>query len=97
MRGLSRFPPIKHLQDSPIHQEDDDNSDDEDEDEEDDDPSEYDDEPFCSARARRFVDKLSLYQHLSASSKHNWCFVCSRDFVSASALDQVHTPSILLD
>ena len=91
MRGLSRFPPIKHLQDSPIHQEDDDNSDDEDEDEED------DDEPFCSACARRFVDKLSLYRHLSASSKHNWCFVCSRDFVSASALDQVHTPSILLD
>ena len=87
MRGLSRFPPVKHLQDSPIHREDD-----EDEDEED------DDEPFCSACARRFVDKLSLYQHLSASSKHNWCFVCSRDFVSMSALDQVrHTPSILLD
>jgi hypothetical protein len=42
-----------------------------------------------------------LLQHLAHSSLHNWCFICSRDFRSESALNQhnnsrVHNPSNIL-
>lgn len=54
----------------------------------DDDDSDDGDEPFCVGCNRWFVDLASLYQHLAASSKHNWCFVCSRDFATPTSLDQ---------
>jgi len=73
----------QHLENSPIHQ---DSTDDESEHS---DESDVDDEPaVCHACERSFVNRLSLYQHLAASSKHNWCFVCSRDFSTNTALDQ---------
>ena len=75
---------MKHLENSPIHQDSTDNE------SEHSDESDVDDEPaVCHACERSFVNRLSLYQHLAASSKHNWCFVCSRDFSTNTALDQV--------
>ena len=44
---------------------------------------------YCSGCNRSFVDRASLFQHLATSSRHNWCFPCSRDFISPNALDQV--------
>jgi len=58
-------------------------------DDSDDDSTEDDEEPpFCTSCARWFVSREGLTQHLANSSKHNWCFICSRDFSSAAALDQ---------
>lgn len=75
---------VKHLENSPVHQ---DATDDESEHS---DESDANNEPaVCSACERSFVNKLSLYQHRAASSKHNWCFVCSRDFSTDTALNQV--------
>ncbi|TFK75427.1 hypothetical protein BDN72DRAFT_892375 [Pluteus cervinus] len=51
--------------------------------------SEEDDvEPYCLSCNRRFNDTMSLYLHLANNSRHNWCFICSRDFSSPSALAQ---------
>lgn len=47
------------------------------------------DETYCNSCDRHFVSNESLNAHLSASSKHNWCFECSRDFQSFTALQQV--------
>jgi hypothetical protein len=59
-------------------------------DSDDDDNDDVDDkEPFCAGCDRWFVSLESLYKHLAASLKHNWCFVCSRDFASPSSLQQV--------
>ncbi|KAF9025397.1 hypothetical protein BDZ89DRAFT_1182806 [Hymenopellis radicata] len=44
-----------------------------------------DDDPYCESCSRIFVNKEALYQHLGASSLHNWCFICSRDFRSPQA------------
>ncbi|KIK69147.1 hypothetical protein GYMLUDRAFT_53628 [Collybiopsis luxurians FD-317 M1] len=46
------------------------------------------DEAFCHPCNRLFNDSASYLQHLAASSRHNWCFVCSRDFGSSQALAQ---------
>jgi hypothetical protein len=59
----------------------------------DDDDDDDDEETLCVGCNRWFVDLASLYQHLSASSKHNWCFACSRDFATPTSLDQVGTCS----
>ncbi|KAF9032011.1 hypothetical protein BDZ89DRAFT_1037293 [Hymenopellis radicata] len=48
----------------------------------DDDDNDDDDDPYCESCNRMFVHKEALYQHLSASSLHNWCFICSKDFRS---------------
>ncbi|KAG0706544.1 hypothetical protein DFH29DRAFT_988056 [Suillus ampliporus] len=72
----------QHLQNAAVHRSDSkdkytfDNDDDDDE------------EPFCAGCDRWFVDLESLYKYLTASSKHNWCFVCSRDFSTPTSLDQ---------
>ncbi|KAG2107898.1 uncharacterized protein F5147DRAFT_695632 [Suillus discolor] len=52
----------------------------------------YDDEepPFCVGCNRWFVDLANLYQHLATSLKHNWCFLCSRDFATPTSLDQAN-------
>jgi len=47
-----------------------------------------DEEASCGACDRSFDNKLSRAQHLAVSSSHNWCFICSRDFRSPTALDQ---------
>ncbi|KAG2047537.1 hypothetical protein BDR06DRAFT_963813 [Suillus hirtellus] len=44
--------------------------------------------PFCVGCNRWFVDLASLYQHLATSLKHNWCFLCSREFATPTSLDQ---------
>lgn len=44
---------------------------------------------YCTSCNREFGNQASLFQHLAASSRHNWCFICSRDFSSSSALSQV--------
>jgi C2H2-type zinc finger len=54
-----------------------------------------DEEPFCVGCKRWFVDLASLYQHLATSLKHNWCFLCSRDFATPTLLDQV-SPALSL-
>ncbi|EDR04778.1 uncharacterized protein LACBIDRAFT_294995 [Laccaria bicolor S238N-H82] len=74
----------QHLAASPAHTDSDPSSD------ESDDGSDAsdDEEPYCRGCDRWFIDLDSLYQHLSASLKHNWCFICSRDFNSETALDQ---------
>ncbi|KAF9025404.1 hypothetical protein BDZ89DRAFT_1102270 [Hymenopellis radicata] len=53
------------------------------------DDSEDDDQTHCASCKRMFVCKEALYQHLIASSAHNWCFLCSKDFQSAQALSEV--------
>jgi len=79
---------MKHLEASPAHAVSDSSSDDSS------DVSD-DDEPYCRGCDRWFINLDSLYQHLSESLKHNWCFICSRDFSSETALEQVRptTPS----
>ncbi|KAI0310333.1 hypothetical protein OF83DRAFT_881824 [Amylostereum chailletii] len=67
----------QHIRASSLHNESDDDSSDEDE-----------DEPFCRSCSRWFVNTESLHQHLTASPIHNWCFQCSRDFSSPTALSQ---------
>ncbi|KZP03675.1 hypothetical protein FIBSPDRAFT_941393, partial [Athelia psychrophila] len=47
-----------------------------------------DGEGYCEGCNRTFVNKASLYQHLLDSSKHNWCFACSRDFTTPDALEK---------
>jgi hypothetical protein len=42
--------------------------------------------PYCSGCERQFVGMNALNQHLFDSPKHNWCFDCSRDFSSETAL-----------
>lgn len=82
---------IQHLNMSPTHQYDSDS----DESDTSTVPSESssetsdDDNPYCSSCNRWFVNSLGLYQHLVANPKHNWCFVCSRDFNTDAALQQV--------
>ncbi|EIM84206.1 uncharacterized protein STEHIDRAFT_82087 [Stereum hirsutum FP-91666 SS1] len=71
-----------------------------DDDEEEEFESDSDEDPFCDSCNRVFVDREGLFQHLAASSSHNWCFVCSRDFATAQGLEQhsqsrVHKPSDL--
>lgn len=46
-------------------------------------------EGHCEGCNRMFINKASLYQHLLDSSKHNWCFACSRDFATPDALEKV--------
>jgi Zn finger protein HypA/HybF involved in hydrogenase expression len=54
-----------------------------------DDAEDYDeDDPYCDACERQFTDMMGLNQHLAYSSQHNWCFDCSRDFGSETALQQ---------
>ncbi|KAG1899944.1 uncharacterized protein F5891DRAFT_1035307 [Suillus fuscotomentosus] len=48
--------------------------------------------PFCVGCNRWFVDLANLYQHLATSLKHNWCFLCSRDFATPTSLDQHSSP-----
>lgn len=81
----------QHLDNSPVHQDSDaDHSYNSSSgyDYESSDSGEEDETTFCKSCHRSFVNKLSLYRHLAQSSKHNWCFVCSRDFATESALDQ---------
>ncbi|KAF8816072.1 hypothetical protein BYT27DRAFT_7230056 [Phlegmacium glaucopus] len=47
-----------------------------------------DDDPYCNGCERQFIDMMTLNQHLAYSSQHNWCFECSRDFRSETALQQ---------
>ena len=51
--------------------------------------NDIDNDPYCNGCERQFVDMVALNQHLFDSAKHNWCFDCSRDFTSESALSQV--------
>ncbi|ETW80917.1 hypothetical protein HETIRDRAFT_320509 [Heterobasidion irregulare TC 32-1] len=76
----------QHLQSSAAHQ---DSSDEyEEESEVETDSESESEERYCHGCTRWFVSRESLYQHLASSSRHNWCFVCSRDFGSEAALDQ---------
>jgi len=47
-----------------------------------------DDDPYCDGCERQFINMVALNQHLFSSSRHNWCFDCSRDFSSPTALLQ---------
>ncbi|KAF9025405.1 hypothetical protein BDZ89DRAFT_1068283 [Hymenopellis radicata] len=42
----------------------------------------------CESCNRPFAHRKALYQHLSASSAHHWCFGCSTDFPSPQSLSQ---------
>lgn len=75
----------QHMQNSAVHRSDSESDEYVSESDDDDDD---DEEPLCVGCNRWFVDLASLYQHLSASSKHNWCFACSRDFATPTSLDQ---------
>jgi len=46
-------------------------------------------DPYCNACERQFIDMMALNQHLFHSLRHNWCFECFRDFRSETALFQV--------
>jgi hypothetical protein len=48
-----------------------------------------DNDPYCNGCDRQFIDMVALNQHLFHSLRHNWCFECSRDFRSQTALGQV--------
>ncbi|KAF8960701.1 hypothetical protein BDZ97DRAFT_2060513 [Flammula alnicola] len=52
--------------------------------------SDSDENAFCDGCERQFVrvDVMALNQHRAHSSNHHWCFQCSRDFESVSALLQ---------
>ncbi|KAL4260924.1 Zinc Finger C2H2-type Transcription Regulator [Pleurotus pulmonarius] len=54
---------------------------------------EDDEEPYCQGCSRWFVNVMSLHAHLRDSPLHNWCFQCSRDFSTNTALNQ-HTQSL---
>ncbi|EDR16112.1 uncharacterized protein LACBIDRAFT_301873 [Laccaria bicolor S238N-H82] len=71
----------QHLDASPAHADSDSSSDDGSD-------ASDDEEPYCRGCGRWFIDLDTLYQHLFASLKHNWCFICSRDFSSETALAQ---------
>ncbi|KAA1467238.1 hypothetical protein DENSPDRAFT_769372 [Dentipellis sp. KUC8613] len=80
---------LKHLAYSAVHQgsyDSDESPDYSEEEEESDDSDEQ--EPYCTSCKRWFVDLLSLNQHLVSSPRHNWCFICSRDFRTENGLDQ---------
>ena len=47
------------------------------------------DDPYCNGCDRQFIDMVALNQHLFHSLRHHWCFECSRDFRSQTALVQV--------
>lgn len=49
----------------------------------------------CPGCNRNFDNEISLNQHLIASERHNWCFVCSRDFATERGLEQVLVPCLL--
>lgn len=40
------------------------------------------------------MNREALLQHLAKSGRHNWCFVCSRDFATAHGLEQVRRHSL---
>lgn len=43
----------------------------------------------CDSCDRNFANQEALIKHLADSSLHNWCFICSKDFSSSTALAQV--------
>ena len=43
----------------------------------------------CDSCDRNFANLEALIKHLTDSSLHNWCFICSKDFSSSTALAQV--------
>ena len=43
----------------------------------------------CDSCNRNFANQEDLIKHLTDSSLHNWCFICSKDFSSSTALAQV--------
>jgi hypothetical protein len=43
----------------------------------------------CDSCDRNFANQEALIKHLTDSSLHNWCFICSKDFSSSTALAQV--------
>ncbi len=43
----------------------------------------------CVSCDRNFANQEALIKHLTDSSLHNWCFICSKDFSSSTALAQV--------
>ena len=43
----------------------------------------------CDSCDRNFANQEALIKHLTDSSLHNWCFICSKDFSSSNALAQV--------
>jgi len=43
----------------------------------------------CDSCDRNFANQEALIKHLTNSSLHNWCFICSKDFSSSTALAQV--------
>ncbi|KAJ4483858.1 hypothetical protein J3R30DRAFT_1842868 [Lentinula aciculospora] len=75
----------QHYRNSPAHQESD-HEDDCYSSSEQEDTDDY--KTYCQSCDRKFKDSLSLFQHLAASSRHDWCFICSRDFSSPNALAQ---------
>jgi hypothetical protein len=79
----------KHLENSSFHRYREPSAYDSESDYDDDDDEESVGDVRCEACSRDFTDRAGLLQHLAASSKHNWCFICSRDFGSPTALAQV--------
>jgi len=78
-----------HMRD--MHSDSDDDSDDDSESSE-----EEEDVAYCKICNQGFRNS-SLAQHLANSSRHNWCFICSKDFSSANGLSnhlssQIHRP-----
>jgi hypothetical protein len=43
----------------------------------------------CDSCDRNFANQEALIKHLTDRSLHNWCFICSKDFSSSTALVQV--------
>jgi hypothetical protein len=43
----------------------------------------------CDSCDRNFANQEALIKHLTDSSLHNWCFICSKDFSSSTTLAQV--------
>jgi hypothetical protein len=43
----------------------------------------------CDSCDRNFANQEALIKHMTDSSLHNWCFICSKDFSSSTALAQV--------
>ncbi|KAK7470472.1 hypothetical protein VKT23_001898 [Stygiomarasmius scandens] len=94
----------QHLDNAPIHQSESDNSDnsdyewDDDTDSDADSDLDSDTDTYCRTCDRSFIHREALYQHLSASAIHNWCFVCSRDFehpvdLARHNASRVHEPA----
>jgi len=74
----------QHFNDSPKHNDSDEESYESDSDSD----SDGDITPYCRPCDRYFVHAEALRSHLTESEKHNWCFTCSKDFASYSALQQ---------